>query len=77
MSSGHKRHCGAVPAEGRARVPYEGGGRRAGHHDNAGVRAAVLLDVYRKLAAAEQQLVDGEPLLNADDVFRRLREKHG
>ena len=30
-----------MPAEGRARVPYEGGGRRAGHHDNAGIRAAV------------------------------------
>lgn len=40
-------------------------------------RQFCLLDVYRKLAAAEQQLVDGEPLLNADDVFRRLREKHG
>ena len=40
-------------------------------------RQFCLLDVYRKLAAAEQQLVDGEPLLNADEVFRRLREKHG
>lgn len=36
-----------------------------------------LLDVYRKLGAAEKQLEDGVPLLDGDDVFKRLREKHG
>lgn len=36
-----------------------------------------LLDVYRKLGAAEKQLEDGVPLLDGDEVFRRLREKHG
>ena len=36
-----------------------------------------LLDVYRKLGAAEKQLADGVPLLEGDAVFHRLRKKHG
>lgn len=35
-----------------------------------------LLDVYRKLSAAEKQVTDGVPLLDGDEVFRRLRQKH-
>ena len=34
-------------------------------------------DVYRKLGAAEKQLEDGVPLLDGDEVIKRLREKHG
>ena len=36
-----------------------------------------LLDIYRKLSAAERQIEDGVPLLEGEDVFRKLREKHG
>ena len=36
-----------------------------------------LLDIYRKLGAAERQIEEGVPLLDGDDVFKRLREKHG
>lgn len=36
-----------------------------------------LLDVYRKLGAAEKQLDDELPLLEGKDVFQRLRAKHG
>ena len=34
-----------------------------------------ILDVYRKLGAAEKQLEDGVPLLDGDEVIKRLREK--
>ncbi len=36
-----------------------------------------LLDIYRKLGAAEKQLTEGVPLLSGDEVFKRLREKRG
>ena len=36
-----------------------------------------LLDVYRKLGAAEKQLADGAPLLKGSEVFQSLREQHG
>lgn len=36
-----------------------------------------LLDVYRKLGAAERQIEESVPLLNGDDVFKRLKKKHG
>ncbi|MDO4553310.1 MAG: prevent-host-death protein [Bacillota bacterium] len=36
-----------------------------------------LLDVYRKLGAAEKQLEEGVPLLDSSEVFGRLRKKHG
>ncbi len=34
-----------------------------------------ILDVYRKLGAAEKQLEDGVPLLDGDEVIKRLNEK--
>lgn len=36
-----------------------------------------LLDVYRKLGAAEKQLESDTPLLEGKEVFQRLRAKHG
>lgn len=36
-----------------------------------------MLDIYRKLGAAEKQLEDGTPLLDGDEVLKRLRGKHG
>lgn len=36
-----------------------------------------LLDVYRKLGAAEKQIEDNVQLLDGADVFDRLRKKHG
>lgn len=36
-----------------------------------------LLEIYRKLSAAEKQLEEGIPLLEGEEVFRRLRAKHG
>lgn len=36
-----------------------------------------LLDVYRKIGAAEKQLESGTPLLEGKEVFQRLRAKHG
>ncbi len=35
-----------------------------------------LLDLYRKLGAAERQIEEGVPLLDGNDLFKRLREKH-
>lgn len=35
-----------------------------------------LLEMYRKLGAAEKQLEDGIPLLEGEEVFSRLRRKH-
>lgn len=35
-----------------------------------------LLDIYRKLGAAEEQINSGVPLIDGDEVFRRLRAKH-
>lgn len=36
-----------------------------------------LLDIYRKLGAAERQVEEGVPLLDGEDVFKRLKMKHG
>lgn len=36
-----------------------------------------LLDVYRKLGDAEKQLAEGVPLLTGNEVFSKLRKKHG
>ncbi len=33
-------------------------------------------DLYKKLAEAERQIENGEPLLDGEEVFRDLREKH-
>lgn len=35
------------------------------------------LELYRKLAEAEAQIINGEDLLDGEDVFRMLRKKHG
>lgn len=39
-------------------------------------RDLAFVDIYRKLAEAEKQVAEGE-LLDGDEVFARLREKHG
>ena len=36
-----------------------------------------LLNIYRKLDAAQSQLKNAVPLLDGDDIFQRLRKKHG
>lgn len=36
-----------------------------------------LLNIYRKLNEAERQIESGIPLLEGEDVFKRLRRKHG
>lgn len=36
-----------------------------------------LLEIYRKLGAAERQIEEGVPLLDGDEVSERLRKKHG
>lgn len=33
-------------------------------------------DLYKKLAEAERQIENGEPLLDGEEVFKKLREKH-
>lgn len=33
-------------------------------------------DLYKKLAEAESQIENGEPLLDAEDVFKKLRKKY-
>lgn len=35
-----------------------------------------LLDVYKKLSEAEQELANGAPLLDGENVFKQLREKY-
>lgn len=39
-------------------------------------REIAMADVYKKLAIAESQIKNGE-LLDGDDVFTKLRSKHG
>lgn len=34
-------------------------------------------ELYKKLSVAERQIKDGEPLLNAEDVFSDLKRKYG
>ncbi|HHY08391.1 MAG TPA: type II toxin-antitoxin system Phd/YefM family antitoxin [Corynebacteriales bacterium] len=33
-------------------------------------------DLYNKLAEAERQIENGEPLLDGEEVFKKLREKY-
>lgn len=40
-------------------------------------RQLALVDVYKKLFVAEQEIANGEPLLDGENVFRGLREKQG
>ncbi len=39
-------------------------------------RQLALVDVYRKLAEAEQEIANGTPLLDGENVFKGLREKY-
>lgn len=36
-----------------------------------------LVEVYKKLAEAEKQVAEGTPLLDGEDVFKKLRTKYG
>ena len=36
-----------------------------------------LLEIYRRLSAAEKRLAEDAPLMESEEVFRRLRAKHG
>ena len=35
-----------------------------------------LVEVYKKLAEAEDQITEGKPLLDGEMVFQKLRIKH-
>ena len=35
-----------------------------------------LVDVYKKLAEAETQIAQGVPLLEGEEVFKKLRDKY-
>lgn len=35
------------------------------------------LELYQKLAEAEEEVRQGEPLLDGEEVFKELRKKHG
>jgi hypothetical protein len=39
-------------------------------------RQLALVDVYKKLGEAEKQIADGVPLLEGEQVFKRLRKKY-
>ena len=39
-------------------------------------RQMALVDVYKKLSEAEEQVSQGIPLLNGDEVFKKLRTKY-
>lgn len=39
-------------------------------------RQMALVEVYKKLAEAESQVAEGTPLLDGDEVFKKLRAKH-
>lgn len=40
-------------------------------------RQMALVDVYRKLAESEAQITNGMPLLDGEEVFKKLRTKYG
>ncbi|MTI80596.1 MAG: type II toxin-antitoxin system Phd/YefM family antitoxin [Firmicutes bacterium] len=39
-------------------------------------RELAQADLYKKIAQAEEQIENGEPLLDAENVFKKLRKKH-
>lgn len=39
-------------------------------------RQLALVDVYKKLAEAETQIAQGVPLLDGEEVFKKLRDKY-
>jgi len=40
-------------------------------------KSLAKMDLYQKLAEAEAQIKNGEELLDGEEVFKKLREKHG
>lgn len=40
-------------------------------------KSLAKLDLYEKLAEAEAQIAKGEALLDGEEVFKKLRHKHG
>lgn len=40
-------------------------------------KSLAKLELYQKLAEAEAQIKKGEELLEGEEVFEKLREKHG
>ncbi len=40
-------------------------------------KSLAKLELYQKLAEAEAQIKNGEELLDGEEVFKKLREKHG
>lgn len=40
-------------------------------------KSMAKLDLYQKLAEAEEQIKNGIDLLDGEEVFKKLREKHG
>jgi len=39
-------------------------------------RKLAQVDLYKKLAEAEREIENGEPLLDAENVFNKLRKKY-
>ena len=39
-------------------------------------RKMALLDIYKKLSEAETQIATGLPLIDGDEVFKKLRKKY-
>lgn len=39
-------------------------------------RQLALVEVYKKLAEAEKELAEGVPLLEGEEVFKKLRKKY-
>ena len=39
-------------------------------------RQLALVEVYKKLAEAETQLAQGVPLLDGEEIFKKLRDKY-
>jgi len=39
-------------------------------------RQIALVEVYKKLAEAETQIAQGVPLLDGEEVFKKLRDKY-
>ncbi len=40
-------------------------------------RKLALVDLYKKLAEAEKEIAEGLPLLEGEEVFKKMRAKHG
>jgi PHD/YefM family antitoxin component YafN of YafNO toxin-antitoxin module len=40
-------------------------------------RQMAVVDIYKKLLEAETEITNGTPLKDGEEVFRKLRTKHG